>query len=437
MLTIRFSAALLVVTGFNFSFATEPQEIIDFYANKSNGHYQNSGNVLAYKNYANQTIVLKSGNYFSRNHPQIEKNTDVIVVPLEDIVALVGSIDESGKIDFSPNIFEKYNPIEKKLSVKKTSNGENIILNPSKNKIKNYINLATKETSKDWEKQFIDHQADRLKTPITSLENAKKAVLNDYKKNIQNLDQLRHTEFQIHTILNSFHSVLKTYELEKKDLIEKEGELDDVIKYAKILQLLLPASFALDMQLGSPVYSLFEACNSCKLVPWLIMNRDLNKNFFMFKVLDAQVLKYGKAVLANFHSQTAAEELQKAIDASKRSSVCFNLLSSYEIDENKNKNKITQNVYWHYCSFCYSDPREKCRFCKDGECNGKGHCKFWFQKRQKCLDIYTFNKDFTKDYYKPYSEHWTLNLTITEGIKEIVKELAGVNSIPPRQYYFE
>ncbi|MFQ6723620.1 MAG: hypothetical protein ACLRFH_04440 [Opitutales bacterium] len=422
-------ASLLVVTGFNFSFATEPKAIIESYANPSESHYKKSGNVLAYKNCVGQTIVLKSGDYFSKQNPEIEKSPDVIVVPLEDIVALVGSIDESGKIDFSPNIFEKYNPIEKKLSVEKEFSEASIILTPSENEIKNYINLATEATSEDWQKQFIDHQADRLKTPIASLENAKKAVLNDCPKNIQNLDQLRHTEFQIHTILNSFHSVLKTYKLEKKDLIEKEGELDDVIKYAKILRLLLPASFALDMQLSSPVYSFFEACNSCKLVPWLTMN----KNFFMFKVLDAQVLKYGKAVLANFHSQTAAEELQKAIDASKRSSVCFNLLSLYKIG----KNKITQNVYWHYCSFCCRDPRENCRFCKAGQCNGTGHCNFWFQKRQKCLDIYTFKKDFTKDYYKPYSEHWTLELTITEGIKEIVKELAGVNSIHPSQYYFE
>ena len=295
------TAALLVVTGFNFTWATEPQEIIDFYAQHIKDRIINekdlsedqktkiAGNVLAYKNCADQTIVLKSGKFFTEIINALEDNDDVIVVPLQDVVAIVGA---------NQNIFNKYTLGEKGVSVEKNSNGKSIIFKPLRDEIKNYINLATKNTSEEWNKQFIQHQVSRLNlldSNIT-LDNAKKAVLNDCQKNIQNLDQLRHTEFQINALLNAFFNP-------KSD------------EHKNLLNLLLPKNITLGKPLDkeNSVYSLFEACNSCKLVTWLTVNNASNKNFFMFKVLDAQVLKYGKAVLATFHSQTAAENLQNAI----------------------------------------------------------------------------------------------------------------------------
>ncbi len=399
-------ASLLVVAGFNFAWATEPQGIIDFYANAikdiiiaEKGSAQKTkiaGNVLAYKNYAEQTIVLKSGDYFADTSSNDEANDDVIVVPLEDVVAIVGEKE----LGSDQNIFNKYTLGENRLSVKKDPSGKSIVFKPLKDEIEKYINLATMQTSKDWQKQFIEHQKNRLKKEVHSLDDAKKAVLNDCEKNIQNLDQLRHTEFQIHAILNSFCSALNTLKLKKDDLMREAV----VPKYVKILQLLLPASFALDFQLGSPVYSLFEACNSCKLVPWL--NIGVNKNFFMFKVLDAQVLKYGKAVLANFHSQTTAENLQNAITVQIKNS------NGQPIEE-----KITTMDLFN-CNFNNTSKKTisshmiACKYCASNDC--KTHSNNFF--------ILQWEKGNPKNLKKNlYQQHYIIE--IKDNISPLLQDI--------------
>lgn len=72
--------------------------------------------------------------------------------------------------------------------------------------------------------------------------------------------------------------------------------------------------------IDTKIYSLFEACNnSCKLENWLTKNN--NKDYFLFKVLDKQVLENKKVILSKFYTQTIAEKLQQQIDASKNNSI--------------------------------------------------------------------------------------------------------------------
>lgn len=76
---------------------TEPQEIIEAYANDTNLCFK-SGNVLAYKNIEDKTVVLKSGSVFADkqkgvwdtvNGRTLEYASDVRVVTLEEVFSYI------------------------------------------------------------------------------------------------------------------------------------------------------------------------------------------------------------------------------------------------------------------------------------------------------------------------------------------------------------
>lgn len=147
---------------------------------------------------------------------------------------------------------------------------------------------------------------------------------------MNNLAQL-HTEFQVQALLTKYD-----------DININDNNLKEIIK------LLLPARLISNLNItniDTKIYSLFEACNSCKLVNWLTKNN--NKDYFLFKVLDKQVLENKKVILSKFYTQTIAEKLQQQIDASKNNSIENNDIVCHQYWNQKNKT-YTYSDYFRF-----------------------------------------------------------------------------------------
>ena len=82
------------------SYGVEPESIIMEYCGKIREYYGCNGNVLAYKNIFNQTIVLKSRHF---NMPNCEAEVSAIVVPLDDIIGLTLSDERLLKNNYGFN----------------------------------------------------------------------------------------------------------------------------------------------------------------------------------------------------------------------------------------------------------------------------------------------------------------------------------------------
>lgn len=95
-------------------------------------------------------------------------------------------------------------------------------------------------------------------------------TIKDKQKLMDNLAQLRHTEFQVQTLLTRYNK-MKT---------EPRSDIK------KIIELLLP-SVLVQENGQQKIHSLFEACKPCKQVNWL----QIKKTYFMCYVLDNQIQK--------------------------------------------------------------------------------------------------------------------------------------------------
>lgn len=230
------------------------------FPNNTQAAHHCPGNVLAYENYVGQTIVLKSGNFFPTWTPPIEKLDDkVIVVPLEDIVAIVGS-NNLGRLTNETNIFTKYKITEQKLRI----NNYETAFQVSGKEIKNYFDLATEYQDDAWKKYYkYLHNDKELEVIRQEMITAVKSPL------MSRLNQLRHTEFQVQALLTRYNT-MKT---------EPRSDIKEIIK------LLLPRVLVVEKDCQHKIYSLFEACKSCKQANWL-QNQKQN---FMCYVLDGQI----------------------------------------------------------------------------------------------------------------------------------------------------
>lgn len=135
------STPFIIAAAFNFTQANPPtpENTINAYTQ----HINKAGNVLAYKNCADQIIVLKSGNSFTKSNPEIEKEPNVLVIPLEDVVTIAGTDD---------TITSKYTTKDNKLTIDKAKN-----LSIDITSITNYATNATKEQSDKWIEYFTTH----------------------------------------------------------------------------------------------------------------------------------------------------------------------------------------------------------------------------------------------------------------------------------------
>lgn len=277
---------------------TTPQEIIEAYANDQT-LCKASGNVLAYKNINGDTIVLKSGNDFSKytkGRWELEKGkrtleyaTDVTVVSLAKVL---------------------------EYTAKHYDYKEDLKYQPSRSTLTSFGNCCKKDNT-DWY-EYISSKDPYCYSYFTSYYNKytrreiykKHSVYMDPCAYIQNcytkdkwdihtrLGNFRHTEIQVQALWNTY--------CECKDENTKK-------EIASLLPIALTAPENKDNKIDDKIYSLFEACDACKQTSWLNGKNGKRKNF-MFRIVDGQVTNHKgryKVKGKGFMSQEALEEAIK------------------------------------------------------------------------------------------------------------------------------
>lgn len=167
------------------AYGTEPQEIIEAYANDTDLCKNVAGNVLAYKNIKGKTVVLKSGKIFAKEKKGNlwQKNleydaSNVYVVPLENILNYMAyRIDD--KLDDSIESFGK----------------------------------CCKEGNDDWYTHIQSKDPYKGADPCEFIKGSNKAEpLHD------RLGKFRHTEIQVQALLKKYNDIcefIKKYDQKK------------------------------------------------------------------------------------------------------------------------------------------------------------------------------------------------------------------------------
>lgn len=228
--------------------STEPEVIIEYYAEN---YGPMSGNVLAYKNMNNETIVLKSGNYINNINGDLENTKETHVISLAEILDCVAGINYSRKVTYT--LKEETLKCFLNACIANNSSWYSSI------KQKTDGTLYTKEAITDRYREIKGQNLTGVFEPIHL-----QALLGVF----------RHTELQIQALLYIYNKTKIEYKSNRNTFIKE--------KLAKIGSL-LPATLTIEGNKGC-IYSLFEACNCCRNTNWLQGKKDI----FMFKILDSQ-----------------------------------------------------------------------------------------------------------------------------------------------------
>ena len=218
---------------------------------------------------------------------------EAIIIPLDDVLSLVNlqsgirhtyATNEQG-IKQEENFFVK-------TSTADITNYCDLIANHQKGKT-TWEGVIKGIYEKDKYKGYFEGKKCQTSKEINKISDFFNAIKIDGNKNLMSrLKQIRHTEFQVAAIYQAY-------------LAHPENT---------ILELLLPAYLIEEVDLQ--IYSLFEACNSCRHADWL-QNKKEN---FVFKILDEQIqmqqdaynFYHGKLILNEFISQNQLTDVNYA-----------------------------------------------------------------------------------------------------------------------------
>lgn len=271
----------------------KPQDIIEAYTKIS----FKAGNILTYYNRYKQVIVLKSGEYQC--------------IPLRTSIAWNKILKKSlGDIR---RIIKEKEPNEKTKEFKNYNNFDGESIN------ENFHFFAT-DDNLNWFNYAKNSKKD-LSNELKQTENCK----------TEQEKKFRHTEIQIQALYRAY----------KKANIEKN------VEFLKELEHYIPVILLKDdipSDIDPHIYSLYEACNACRLTGWLTKER---KPWFMFKAVDQQVLGEGvprHSLKGNLMmSQAKLEELRDPDQTGKSRILSLEELEVWENDQLKEINDKKSN----------------------------------------------------------------------------------------------
>ena len=269
-LNLAFKMSLLGLIGLPYfkAYGTEPDVLVKKYCDDVIEDTSLNGNVLAYKNKFNQTIVLKSGSFETIKYEE----GDDIYIQLEDIIAYC-----SDGFLFRQNEYK----IEVDPKNRPTSLMQTPIIGPSQLEARvigpmEQYRMLCREKNQEW-----SDLVPQIRGSVLHL----------------GFGAFAHTELQLQVLYNRITKVKNIRNLSR-------GEKD-------LISSLLPARKG-SYDRGKSIYSLFIPCTKCNSTQWLSF--DDKKDRFHFLLLDNEHSRgRGKLVSLNSDKQLSFCNLAKIL----------------------------------------------------------------------------------------------------------------------------